>query len=142
MAVDYTSTWELLKSFAPLEDEVVAPNTTRLGGYAETTSPSSSSASSEEKDKKQNKGPLESTSNCNENETKNENDIGIVCATNVIPVYSFPPRGKLRWSISSWQKGELLGSGSFETVYEAYIEDGFFFTVKEVLLLDQGSQGK
>ena len=84
---------------------------------------------------------MESTSNRNENETKNENDIGIVHATNVILVYSFSPRGKLRWSISSWPKGELLGSGSFGIVYEAYIEDGFFFTVKEVSLLDQGSQG-
>ncbi|XP_023879925.1 mitogen-activated protein kinase kinase kinase 1 [Quercus suber] len=147
VAVDYTSTWELLKSFAPLEDEVAAPNTTRLGGYAETTSsPSSSSASSEEEDKKQNEGPSESTSNRNENETENENekenDIGIVRATNVIPVYSFSPRGKLKRSISSWQKGELLGSGSFGTVYEGYTEDGYFFAVKEVSLLDQGSQGK
>ena len=48
VAVDYTSTWELLKSFAPLEDNVVAPNTTHLGGYAKTTSSSSSSTSSEE----------------------------------------------------------------------------------------------
>ncbi|XP_050282604.1 uncharacterized protein LOC126723302 isoform X6 [Quercus robur] len=128
VAVDSTSTWELLKSSAPLEDEVVAPNTTRLGGYAETTSSSSSSSVfSEEEDKKQN---------------ENENDIGIVRATNVIPVYSFSPRGKLRRSISSWQKGELLGSGSFGTVYEGYTEDGFFFAVKEVSFLDQGSQGK
>ena len=44
MVVDYTSTWELLKSFAPLEDEVIAPNTTRLGGYTETISCSSSSS--------------------------------------------------------------------------------------------------
>ena len=44
VAIDYTLTWELLKSFAPLEDEVVAPNTTRLGGFAETTSSSSSSS--------------------------------------------------------------------------------------------------
>ncbi|XP_075673716.1 mitogen-activated protein kinase kinase kinase 1-like [Castanea sativa] len=150
VAYDYTSTWELLKSFAPLEDEVVAPNPTRLGGYAETTSSSSSpsSASSKEEDKKQNEVPLESTSNRNENETENEteieneNDIGIVRLTNVIPVYSFSPRGKLRRSISSWEKGELLGSGSFGTVYEGFTEDGFFFAVKEVSLLDQGSQGK
>ena len=44
VAIDYTSTWELLKSFAPLKDEVVAPNTTHLGGFAETTSSSSSSS--------------------------------------------------------------------------------------------------
>ncbi|KAF3948114.1 hypothetical protein CMV_025844 [Castanea mollissima] len=31
---------------------------------------------------------------------------------------SFSPRGKLRWSISSWQKGEVLGRGAFGTVYE------------------------
>nr|XP_023922272.1 mitogen-activated protein kinase kinase kinase 1-like [Quercus suber] len=50
--------------------------------------------------------------------------------------------GKLGRSIGRWQKGELLGSGSFGTVYEGYTEDGFFFAVKEVSLLDQGSQGK
>ncbi|KAM3729347.1 hypothetical protein ACB098_12G004600 [Castanea mollissima] len=53
---------------------------------------------------------------------------------------SFSPRGKLRWSISSWQKGEVLGRGAFGTVYEGCTEDGVFFAVKEVSLLDQGSQ--
>ncbi|KAJ4840664.1 hypothetical protein Tsubulata_022573 [Turnera subulata] len=52
------------------------------------------------------------------------------------------PDGKLRRIISSWQKGELLGSGSFGTVYEGFTDDGFFFAVKEVSLLDQGIQGK
>ncbi|KAK2429627.1 mitogen-activated protein kinase kinase kinase [Trifolium repens] len=42
----------------------------------------------------------------------------------------------------SWQKGELLGRGSFGSVYEGFTEDGFFFAVKQVSLLDQGSQGK
>ncbi|WJX57674.1 mitogen-activated protein kinase kinase kinase [Trifolium repens] len=42
----------------------------------------------------------------------------------------------------SWQKGELLGRGSFGSVYEGISEDGFFFAVKQVSLLDQGSQGK
>ncbi|KAA8545390.1 hypothetical protein F0562_020174 [Nyssa sinensis] len=45
-------------------------------------------------------------------------------------------------SITSWQKGELLGRGSFGTVYECFTDDGFFFAVKEVSLLDQGTQGK
>ncbi|KAJ9158648.1 hypothetical protein P3X46_024213 [Hevea brasiliensis] len=58
------------------------------------------------------------------------------------PVYSISPNGKFRRSISSWQKGELLGSGSFGTVYEGFTDDGLFFAVKEVSLLDQGSQGK
>ncbi|KAL2324772.1 hypothetical protein Fmac_023830 [Flemingia macrophylla] len=42
----------------------------------------------------------------------------------------------------SWQKGEILGKGSFGTVYEGFTDDGNFFAVKEVSLLDDGSQGK
>ncbi|KAK4782930.1 hypothetical protein SAY86_007304 [Trapa natans] len=47
-----------------------------------------------------------------------------------------------RKTIRNWQKGMLLGSGSFGTVYEGIAEDGFFFAVKEVSLLNQGDQGK
>ncbi|XP_047169404.1 mitogen-activated protein kinase kinase kinase 1-like [Vigna umbellata] len=42
----------------------------------------------------------------------------------------------------SWQKGEILGKGSFGTVYEGFTDDGNFFAVKEVSLLDNDSQGK
>ncbi|ESW20469.1 hypothetical protein PHAVU_006G211800 [Phaseolus vulgaris] len=42
----------------------------------------------------------------------------------------------------SWQKGEILGKGSFGTVYEGFTDDGNFFAVKEVSLLDDDSQGK
>lgn len=46
-------------------------------------------------------------------------------------------------AFSSWQKGCVLGKGSFGTVYECFTDDGFFFAVKEVSLLDDGSsQGK
>ncbi|KAL9451296.1 hypothetical protein AB3S75_012954 [Citrus x aurantiifolia] len=58
------------------------------------------------------------------------------------PVYNVSPNGKFRRRIMSWQKGELLGSGSFGTVYEGYTDDGFFFAIKEVSLQDQGTQGK
>ncbi|KAH9685974.1 protein kinase domain-containing protein [Citrus sinensis] len=57
-------------------------------------------------------------------------------------LYNVSPNGKFRRRIMSWQKGELLGSGSFGTVYEGYTDDGFFFAVKEVSLQDQGTQGK
>ncbi|XP_057416981.1 mitogen-activated protein kinase kinase kinase 1-like [Lotus japonicus] len=43
---------------------------------------------------------------------------------------------------SSWQKGDLLGKGSFGTVYEGFTDDGNFYAVKEVSLLDEGTQGK
>ncbi|XP_071696864.1 mitogen-activated protein kinase kinase kinase 1-like [Rutidosis leptorrhynchoides] len=56
--------------------------------------------------------------------------------------YYVSPNKTFRGSFKNWQKGDLLGSGSFGTVYEGYNEFGFFFAVKEVSLLDQGNQGK
>ncbi|KAK7400247.1 hypothetical protein VNO78_11449 [Psophocarpus tetragonolobus] len=47
-----------------------------------------------------------------------------------------------RHTFSSWQKGDVLGNGSFGTVYEGFTDDGVFFAVKEVSLLDEGTQGK
>lgn len=52
------------------------------------------------------------------------------------------PNGRFTRNITYWQKGELLGRGSFGSVYEGIADDGFFFAVKEVSLLDQGVQGK
>ncbi|XP_028775010.1 LOW QUALITY PROTEIN: mitogen-activated protein kinase kinase kinase 1-like [Neltuma alba] len=52
------------------------------------------------------------------------------------------PNVRFRRIIVNWQKGELLGRGSFGSVYEGISGDGFFFAVKEVSLLDQGSQGQ
>ncbi|KAK7260370.1 hypothetical protein RIF29_26361 [Crotalaria pallida] len=53
-----------------------------------------------------------------------------------------PTNGWLRRSFSSWQKGDVLGKGSFGTVYEGFTDDGFFFAIKEVSLLDDGNHGK
>ncbi|KAK1440323.1 hypothetical protein QVD17_06148 [Tagetes erecta] len=50
--------------------------------------------------------------------------------------------GSFRGGFKNWQKGDFLGSGSFGTVYEGFNEMGYFFAVKEVSLLDDGSQGK
>ncbi|CAM6018554.1 unnamed protein product [Sphagnum balticum] len=51
------------------------------------------------------------------------------------------PRKKLSLP-SKWRKGELLGSGSFGTVYEGVGNNGSFFAVKEVSLLDEGKEAK
>ncbi|KAK0578538.1 hypothetical protein LWI29_011877 [Acer saccharum] len=48
---------------------------------------------------------------------------------------------RFKISITYWEKGELLGRGSFGSVYEGISDDGFFFALKEVSLLDQGSEG-
>ncbi|KAK1433368.1 hypothetical protein QVD17_10278 [Tagetes erecta] len=44
--------------------------------------------------------------------------------------------------INNWQRGELLGRGSFGSVYEGICDRGYFIAVKEVSLLDQGEQGR
>ncbi|KAK1422177.1 hypothetical protein QVD17_25120 [Tagetes erecta] len=44
--------------------------------------------------------------------------------------------------ITHWQKGVLLGRGSFGSVYEGICDGGFFIAVKEVSLLDQGELGR
>ncbi|KAJ4962479.1 hypothetical protein NE237_022418 [Protea cynaroides] len=54
--------------------------------------------------------------------------------------YTISPDGTFRGNITSWQRGDTLGNGSFGTVYEAFTDDGFFFAVKEVSLLDQVQQ--
>ncbi|XP_022896561.1 mitogen-activated protein kinase kinase kinase 1-like [Olea europaea var. sylvestris] len=72
--------------------------------------------------------------------TNDEND-GDSSNLIVETIYSVSPNGSFRCSISSWQKGEFLGSGSFGTVYEGFTDDGFFFAVKEVSLVDP-SQGQ
>ncbi|XP_062018856.1 mitogen-activated protein kinase kinase kinase 1-like [Rosa rugosa] len=50
--------------------------------------------------------------------------------------------GALDISPKTWTKGELLGRGSFGSVYQGSCSDGFIFAAKEVSLLDQGSQGR
>lgn len=52
------------------------------------------------------------------------------------------PNRRFKRTITSWTKGHHLGSGSFGSVYEAISDDGFFFAVKEVSLVDQGLNGK
>ncbi|XP_051139384.1 mitogen-activated protein kinase kinase kinase 1-like [Andrographis paniculata] len=58
------------------------------------------------------------------------------------PLSSISPDGGYRRIILEWQKGELLGRGSFGSVFEGIADGGFFFAVKEVSLLDQGDAGK
>ncbi|KAH7679480.1 Mitogen-activated protein kinase kinase kinase protein [Dioscorea alata] len=52
------------------------------------------------------------------------------------------PNGRFKRNITSWMRGHRLGSGSFGTVFEGMSNDGFFFAVKEVSLLDQGNNAK
>ncbi|CAA3027128.1 mitogen-activated kinase kinase kinase 1-like [Olea europaea subsp. europaea] len=71
--------------------------------------------------------------------TSNDDDSS---STTTEPTSNISPNGRFRRIIMGWQKGGLLGRGSFGTVYEGIDDGGFFFAVKEVSLLDQGEEGK
>lgn len=58
------------------------------------------------------------------------------------PMWNSSASGRFGRIITYWEKGELLGRGSFGTVYEGIADDGFFFAIKEVSLLDQGEAGR
>ncbi|KAL5857226.1 hypothetical protein ACOSQ3_004684 [Xanthoceras sorbifolium] len=116
---NFGSTWDILKSFAPEADEEFSNSTVR------EKSESGSSLSNDEDDDDDEYG-----------------GGGRALSLIMESVYNVSPNGKFRRRITWWQKGELLGSGSFGTVYEGFTDDGFFFAVKEVSLLDQGTQGK
>ncbi|KAK9743350.1 hypothetical protein RND81_03G233900 [Saponaria officinalis] len=71
--------------------------------------------------------------------TSNDDDSS---STTTEPVSVISPNSGCRYNITQWLKGKLLGKGSFGTVYEGISSEGFFFAVKEVSLLEQGSQGR
>ncbi|CAN1731791.1 Mitogen-activated protein kinase kinase kinase 1 [Linum perenne] len=71
--------------------------------------------------------------------TSNDDDSS---STTTEPMSNISPNGRYTRIITEWDKGALLGRGSFGSVYEGISHDGFFFAIKEVSLLDQGSQGR
>ncbi|KAG6435980.1 hypothetical protein SASPL_100861 [Salvia splendens] len=79
------------------------------------------------------------SASCSFTTSSNDDDCS---STTTDPVSSVSPNGRCRRAISNWQKGDLLGRGSFGSVYEGIADDGFFFAIKEVSLLDQGGEGR
>ncbi|XP_019089940.1 PREDICTED: mitogen-activated protein kinase kinase kinase 9 [Camelina sativa] len=120
------SSWDFLTHFAP-ESETVRR-------------PSSSSSSGNGCDEEEARGDmfteLEDTTDEACSFTTNECDSSST-VSNTSPI--FVSGGPIN---TSWQKGQLMRQGSFGSVYEAISEDGDFFAVKEVSLLNQGSQAQ
>ena len=153
-----SSTWDLLKSFAPQGDEpldslrggskvasssdeedVVIERNNVNGGNAgigesrffprsdnHMDSPAqsgivNSSDGEEHTEIERNKvdgeniGTEESCSSTSNDEDENS-------SMTLEPIYGISPNGQFKRTINSWQRGELLGSGSFGTVYEGYTE--------------------
>ncbi|KAL0917447.1 hypothetical protein M5K25_012508 [Dendrobium thyrsiflorum] len=71
--------------------------------------------------------------------TSNDDDSS---STTTESTFLISPKGRIKRIIGSWMRGQLLGSGSFGTVYEGISDDGGFFAVKEVSLLDKGSSAQ
>ncbi|KAL3845572.1 hypothetical protein ACJIZ3_002975 [Penstemon smallii] len=141
------STWDLLRAFAPDSDTVVSrlEDEFCLDEDGEETEEVALKRN-EGDDKEDRRGRVmrreekcvlaESDSFTS---TSNDDDSS---SSSTDPVSSVSPNGISRRYIVDWEKGELLGRGSFGSVYEGIADDGFFFAVKEVSLLDQGDEGK
>uniref|UniRef100_A0A7N0T7L5 mitogen-activated protein kinase kinase kinase n=1 Tax=Kalanchoe fedtschenkoi TaxID=63787 RepID=A0A7N0T7L5_KALFE len=71
--------------------------------------------------------------------TSNDGDDS---STNSEPTPNVSPGDRFKPIIQGWMKGGLLGRGSYGSVYEGISENGFFFAIKEVSLVDEGSQAK
>ncbi|KAK9110076.1 hypothetical protein Sjap_018136 [Stephania japonica] len=153
------STWDILKAFAP-EDDSTNCGDVRGGSSRFRRADTSSSDEEQEEDEVSDGDEVEEigggigegvvsdglrlgeivdlSESCSFS-TSNDDDTS---STNTDPTYIISPNGRFRCNIRSWTKGTLLGSGSFGTVYEGLSEDGFFFAVKEVSLLDPGRQAQ
>ncbi|KAJ0267349.1 Mitogen-activated protein kinase kinase kinase 9 [Hirschfeldia incana] len=130
------SSWDFLTHFAP-EGEIV-----RRPGSSSTSSSSSSDNGEEtliEEVERDREGEVESVDTADEacSFTTNEGGDSSSTVSNTSPIYA--NGGSI---ITSWQKGGLLGRGSFGSVFEGISGDGDFFAVKEVSLLEQGSQAQ
>ncbi|KAI0495833.1 hypothetical protein KFK09_022139 [Dendrobium nobile] len=135
-----TSTWDILRSFAPL-DESDDGNKRSSFDLDEKA----------DEDGKERVGggeareivedlcviSGETSEDCTGSfSTSNDDDSS---STTTESMFIISPIERLKKIIGSWMRGQLLGSGSFGTVYEGISDDGRFFAVKEVSLLEKGS---
>ncbi|CAH2072592.1 unnamed protein product [Thlaspi arvense] len=130
------SSWDFLNHFAPLESETIQ----RPSSSSSSSSHNEEEAGEEVVEEKEGREvrSLQSADTADEACSFTTNEGGETSSTvsNASPIYSSG------YIITSWQKGGLLGRGSFGSVYEGISGDGDFFAVKEVSLLEQGSQAQ
>lgn len=111
---DMGSTWDILKSFGPADDEdIVSP--TNLDGFKHHNGINGRRMAGSGT-----RLCSESCSDSSNDENDSENDRDSFNAM-VETVYCTSPDASCR-RIDSWQKGGFLGRGSFGTVYEAFTE--------------------
>ncbi|KAE8701744.1 Mitogen-activated protein kinase kinase kinase 1 [Hibiscus syriacus] len=139
------STWDLFRDFAPEDDKgCVAPVQLHSSSDEEEDKGEEGEGEGNEENAKdeENLMRIGETAAVSESclcTTSNDNDSS---SSTTEPASNIFPNGRFKRTITDWEKGELLGRGSFGSVFEGISDNGFFFAVKEVSLLDQGSQGK
>ncbi|XP_022773200.1 mitogen-activated protein kinase kinase kinase 1-like [Durio zibethinus] len=136
------STWDLFRDFAPEDDRGCLIPVHLHSSSDEEEDEREESGGNEENAEEENLMRIEETAVLSEScsfTTSNDDDSS---STTTEPTSNISPNGRFKRTITYWEKGELLGRGSFGSVFEGISDDGFFFAVKEVSLLDQGSQGK
>ncbi|KAL1543892.1 mitogen-activated protein kinase kinase kinase [Salvia divinorum] len=128
------STWDIFRNFGPENGRLQALD--EQGGQERIED-------EDHEDERRRRMAREENSvlsaSCSFTTSSNDDDSS---STTTDPVSSVSPNGRCRRIISTWQKGDLLGRGSFGSVYEGIADDGFFFAIKEVSLLDQGGEGR
>ncbi|KAK7385244.1 hypothetical protein VNO78_30958 [Psophocarpus tetragonolobus] len=147
---DTCSTWDLLRDFAPKEED--GKGSYVALSYSDGEDDGREEKVEEDKEVSGVRAKIEEEVNAariaeivgdfSGFSTSNEDDSS---STTTGPrSNNISPNARIKRVITAgnWQKGELLGRGSFGSVYEGISEDGFFFAVKEVSLLDQGNQGR
>ncbi|XP_038973104.1 mitogen-activated protein kinase kinase kinase 9-like isoform X3 [Phoenix dactylifera] len=127
------SAWDIVRSFAPEEDG-------RMGAEAGRGSFDSEEDEWELDEAIEGDETMGETTGYLTRSTLN--NVSDVSSTVDDAMIAISTKVKFKRNIRAWIRGERLGSGSFGTVYEAISDVGFFFAVKEVSLLDQGSNAK
>ncbi|KAJ4967513.1 hypothetical protein NE237_019362 [Protea cynaroides] len=138
------STWDIVGSFAPEEERGSTSCRRRLLDSSSSDEENGVGGESEavngdvHERKEENEVRLGDTTVRSDSSpfwTSNDEDS----SSSTTP-FTISPNGSFRRNITSWQTGNVLGSGSFGIVYEAITDDGFFFAVKEISLLDLAPQ--
>ncbi|KAF8030395.1 hypothetical protein BT93_E2741 [Corymbia citriodora subsp. variegata] len=148
---DGCSTWDLLRRFAPVVEEGasgdahggVHPLSDEEDEDAEKRKQLVNEATRVEVEEEQEKGvrigeTAVLSSSCSFSTSNDEDSSSTATTTPII----ISPSERYRRIIENWDKGQLLGRGSFGSVYEGIADDGFFIAIKEVSLLDQGDMGR
>ncbi|KAF3445723.1 hypothetical protein FNV43_RR10899 [Rhamnella rubrinervis] len=137
-----SSTWDLLRDFAPNEGKESTQMV--LYAYSDEEEEHREEVVHREVVKEEEEAVVRLAENAVLSEscsftTSNDDDSS---SSTTEPSSNISPNARLRPTITCWEKGELLGRGSFGSVYEGITDYGYFFAVKEVSLLDQGAQGR